>query len=79
MRRRFLGTFAMASAAVGAHRAHPREVREATDRFLADIDGDPVLALQQNNRPRRQATAEAVARALGVEADLALAAPRDPA
>ena len=53
--------------------SHPREVRDAIDRFRAEIDADPVLALQQNNRPRQQAAREAAARYLGVEAaDIAL-------
>jgi isopenicillin-N epimerase len=49
--------------------SHPREVRQAIDTFRAEIDADPVLALQQNNRPRQQAAREAAARYLGVEAD----------
>jgi hypothetical protein len=60
MRRRpFLGTLALASKAAGA----------------CDARGsDPMLALQQNTRPRPQAAAGAPARYFDVEADWALAA-----
>jgi isopenicillin-N epimerase len=53
--------------------SHPRAVRDAIDRYRAEIDADPVRTLQQHNRARTAAVREAAGRYLGVRAeDIAL-------
>jgi len=49
--------------------SHPREVREAIERYRREIDRNPTLYLQRNNRRLQQEARKAAARYLEADAD----------